>query len=327
MVVKEPTTRVNYVIATYAGTKCVTDRERFLHLGIHPKDYLKVHLRKLIDTPHKLTQITIMKAEVPNGIASWEGYYDIDDLVTELSKTTVVKTFSVPNQGISYGQYIRSYEFCKKDTPFDYWILMEDDYVPVLPNFDSVLVKIHKELLPRQGVLCAWASKASVGIYHAAHSLCVVDEKSMAKTFANPAAQMRRLISIQRPCRCQILFSQMFTNIGIPMTDYTGLYHTPYWTGALCVDCSSNEPVNSSAIFVPLQMVTVGQMTTTAGESVNATINDLLQNINFGDMPKHIRITQNNNKIQKNGETLPQKNLHRMANRLLQNRLLQSKRK
>ena len=281
--------KINYVIATYAGTKCVTDRENFVNFGIHPKDYLKIHLRQLIDIPHNLTQVTIMKAAIPSNISSWPGYYDIDDLVEELSKKVKVEIYDVPNHGISYGQYIRSYDLCKHNN-FNYWILMEDDYVPVLSNFDTILTDIHKE--QSTGVLCAWASSMGLGIHHAAHSLCVVDELSMFRTFNDSRIQLAKFSRANsRPCQCQIIFSQMFTQQKIAITDYTQLYCTPYWTGRSCVDCCCNTPKNPFPIFIPLQMITADQMSTVDQTLTFANdLNKIVSQINFvTQIPRHIR--------------------------------------
>jgi hypothetical protein len=65
---------INYVIATYPGKTCVTNRYLFVNShSVHPKDYLKF--------THGF-QITIMKAIPAKDVECWEGYYNIKKIVS-----------------------------------------------------------------------------------------------------------------------------------------------------------------------------------------------------------------------------------------------------
>jgi hypothetical protein len=224
-----------------------------------------------------------MKAHTDPSDPVWPGYYDIEDLIHELkNKKVIVEVHTVPNQGISYGQYIRAYNICKQSSPlnnFDYYIFMEDNYAPVLSNFDQKLIEIHT--LQKTGVLCAWANTMGLGIYHAAHSLCIIDKNSMSTAFRNVNEQLDRLINI-RPCECQLVFSQMFTDFGIPLTDYSLYYYTPYWTGRTNVDCCRESPQNPVPIFAPFQLVRDGI----------PTLNNIFSRIDFSSVTKHSRLIQ-----------------------------------
>jgi len=252
--------RVNYVIASYAGTKCVSHR-RFCEdtTDIHPKDYLKRHLQQLGTVPHSLSQITLMKAQVPLGTPVYSEYYDVDAEIAALTALgTQVKTYIVGNCGVSYGQYIHAFELTENvGQEFDYWILVEDDYVPVLPHFDVVLMETHKTVIGRAGVLCAWASSNNYKRLHLAHSLCIIDGNAIEQTFGKKSRHRHRTAVKQfagvQPAASQRLFSKLFSDAKLPLKDYSDYYYTPYWTGNRIVDCSENIPKNDAAIFMPLQ--------------------------------------------------------------------------
>jgi hypothetical protein len=246
--------KVNYVIATYAGTQCNSNREPYVDLKIHPQDYLKHHLRQLLSIPHSLSQVTIMKARTDVGAAVWDSYYDIDDIVKELSKKVTVKIYNVANEGISYGQYIKAYEL-DSSSQFDYWIFMEDDYIPVLPNFDFKLIEMYnvENSLAYGGLMCAWAANLGNKL-HAAHSLCIVNNKTMFTVFSDLKKQLSKIKTQPSGGHYQLEFSKMFTDLKFPITDYSSYYYTPYWHSDKCVDCCVEKPVNDTAIFVPLQL-------------------------------------------------------------------------
>jgi hypothetical protein len=290
---KKPT--INYVIATYPGKKCVTNRNLFVNSvvhTVHPKDYLKYHLEQLIAIKSQhITQITIMKALPPNGTECWEGYYNIKTLISTLMRVhgINVECINVPNYGLSYGQYIRAYKKYssesdtkfQSDTPkfhkFDYYILMEDDYIPCIDNFDEKLIQSYqnkfynkKTHFNDEGVLCVWASFAKDNQLHMAHSLCIVSAKTMKKVFFKQfKIQLEKLKH-----NCQINFSKIFTQANIPIKDYTNEYYTPYWNGKHLVDCCINTPENNTALFLPIQVIP----------------NDVPGNIefNFSCVPKHM---------------------------------------
>jgi hypothetical protein len=268
---------INYVIATYPGKTCVTNRNLFVNShthSVHPKDYLKFHLEQLLAI--KFThgfQITIMKAMPAKNVECWEGYYNIKRIVSKLKRKMIhVECVNVPNYGLSYGQYIRAYKkYCNPNghpgypnghpgfpnhPVFDYYILVEDDYVPCVDHFDEKLIEIYNTKFytklnhfSNEGVLCAWASFSKNNQLHMAHSLCIVSTKTMKKVFFKQFKQQLEKLKN----KCQLNFSQMFTDANIDIQDYSKKYYTPYWNGRHLVDCSVGSPENSTALFIPLQ--------------------------------------------------------------------------
>ena len=54
----------------------------------------------------------------------------------------ITKLNHLKNHADSGGQWLKAYENTKDN--FDYYIFMEDDYVPLNNNFDDMLIKIYK---------------------------------------------------------------------------------------------------------------------------------------------------------------------------------------
>lgn len=117
--------RTRYIIAAYPGEG--------RHGGITPdiaKEFLKEHLELLANTPNRLTSVVV-----------------VTPIAMDLPVETIVRE---SNDGFSYGAFIDAF---KQDTSFDHYILIEDDYVFVRPNFDRWLV----EFLGIADMLCARA--------------------------------------------------------------------------------------------------------------------------------------------------------------------------
>ena len=102
--------------------------------------------------------------------------------------------------------------------------------------------------------MCAWVSP---GLCKISHALCVVDNSTLAKVFGEHRAMIDKQITRLKNIKlgsCQIMFSLLFTERGIKVTDYSHLFHTPFWNRHFCVDCSIS-PKKSTAVFIPLQMI------------------------------------------------------------------------
>ena len=161
---------VCYVIASWAGHQGAISRDK-LTMQPEPKDYVSEHLKVLTDIPHHLDHVILMKAECTKDDNPYPGFYDNIEEYTSKLKCTF-EEIDCPNVGVSYGQYFRAYE--KYRTEFDYYIFMEEDYVPTMDHFDSVLINLYEDLFSEDiGHLTCWF----IDLYnmeHAAFSLGVV---------------------------------------------------------------------------------------------------------------------------------------------------------
>ena len=143
-----------YVIAAYSGNR----RDNYLPYLNDRTHYLKLHFKKLSQLQHRLNKILIVAPWDENPKNEFERY-----LASEYPKTVGTANVSVlrrNNIGMSYGSYSDSF---KSETEaarkWDWWILMEDDNIPVLDHFDSILKNCFRRK-PNCGALWGHISQA-----------------------------------------------------------------------------------------------------------------------------------------------------------------------
>jgi hypothetical protein len=116
---------INLIICTY-GSK---------YGKIDKNGYLRKTLKVLNSLSHSLSRITIMKPRLSEFHTPYHNYYDMDDINIENIKS-IIKIVECENIGISYGQFLTG---VFSDLSFDYYIFIEDDYIPFIDNFDEYL--------------------------------------------------------------------------------------------------------------------------------------------------------------------------------------------
>jgi hypothetical protein len=115
--------RINLIIATYAGKYNAEVKD----------DILRLNLRVLNELNPEITTITIMKPRINAEHEEMQGYYNLADL--ELGNIrNKIRIIECENIGISYGQYFMG---MYADPSYDYYILIEDDYVIFKDNFEK----------------------------------------------------------------------------------------------------------------------------------------------------------------------------------------------
>ena len=129
--------KVNYVISSWNGTRISP-----ISKPNYYENVLKNHIHQISSIEHNLTKITIMKPESKYV----NSYYDID-------YGDNIEVINCPNQYQSYGQWLNAIEMFVDE--YDYFILIEDDYIPNIDNFDSKLIEIYEE----GTFLCSMISK------------------------------------------------------------------------------------------------------------------------------------------------------------------------
>jgi hypothetical protein len=168
------------------------------------------------------------------------GYYDIDGIAV----TTPMTKVTCQNRGFSYGQWLIALKQFREE--YDYHILVEDDTVGAISNFDSELIRIYELTFPDGvGYLCGLAGKSGLVPHHAAISYGIISKKTVAILFEywkdNPYDELGTLglrtynkskkvtNTIESGGGCQIEFSILMTMAGIPIKDYSKYYSVPYW--------------------------------------------------------------------------------------------------
>jgi hypothetical protein len=137
-----PKRTVAYVIATYGGSG---RHFRGAFDPIHPRMYLRLHLRHLASvpttTPGILGAVLIVRPPVDAGQSELEGFYDVagDVAVLEQAKPGLEVLWVHPkeNEG-SYSQLLFAFEETRGS--YDFYLWCEDDYVACMPHFDQLLV-------------------------------------------------------------------------------------------------------------------------------------------------------------------------------------------
>lgn len=123
--------KVAYLLAAYGGRS---------NDGVDRTIYLRDHLEQLRTVKHHIDAIIIIintsKQELPE-------YTEFVRTISEKIGDTPVTILRRSNIGMSYGAY--THAFKKYVNEFDYFILMEDDYLPVEDYFDTTLVNMLKE--------------------------------------------------------------------------------------------------------------------------------------------------------------------------------------
>jgi len=137
---------INYIIASYAGYR----RQ-------HNVNYLKDHVKRLADLSHSIDQITIVRPQVdmsieknPDQVNYGDQYYDIG------IKSDRIVFLNRPYSDRSFGQYLFAYKEYRNK--FDYYVIVEDDYLPNINNFDSIMIGLMKD----NDYLCSHYGKLSL---------------------------------------------------------------------------------------------------------------------------------------------------------------------
>jgi hypothetical protein len=148
-------------------SKTLEDRAYFLKLQLHLLSKLK----------HNITQVTLVFPDNPTQPQAYTDY--VNSIPEYIGNTKIVKYYR-PNWGMSYAGF--SEVFGQYREEFDYYEFVEDDYVPCVDDWDSLLIE---ELEKYQaGYLCMQVGNGG-GVYswHAAVSAGILSSKACSKVW------------------------------------------------------------------------------------------------------------------------------------------------
>jgi hypothetical protein len=225
--------KINYLIAA-------SSHRASRYEGNYKGEYaLRWHFRELVKTnTNTLSQVTLIRTLplVRQFPGAAKRYWDAGPW-DRLLECPLVK-IDIPDVWFSYSSWMQV--VAEYGLSFDYYILIEDDYYPVLPNFAEVLVELHKKKLPNGGYLNAYTA-----LKHAANSNGIIDSKTFVSTlqrYKNPIKAIEGA--------AQVKFSQLFDNI----CDWTDEYRTLMYIGNNIRELSHNKDLsNKIDIFCPIQ--------------------------------------------------------------------------
>lgn len=216
----------NYVIATWSGVRRNPSTE-----------YLKKHLQRLFELKHSLTQITVVR---PAGSDN-KDFYDLD--AETLSKIVILDR---PDNDRSYGQFLYAYK--TYGDQFSHYIIAEDDYIPNIDNFDTILLS----LLEEKGCdyLCGKYGRFKTSDpLHPQQNQGIVKSSAFKTILENDPDPKFHKNGIEDGQE-QSMFAKLFTKNGLTISDYSDRYSIPYFDRYLRY---FSEIKSFNTIFVPYQ--------------------------------------------------------------------------
>ena len=213
--------------------------------------YVKKHIEQISKIKNNLTQISIGN---PDNASKRQEFQEYLDSLKEVSGVPIV-VHDFPNIGRSYGQWSRIYDLYRDK--FDYYIFVEDDYVPTLDNFDKVLIDMYEK--ENCGFLCGLILDKT-GRYG-----IKCDQKHAGVT--NGIASSKSLEKVRQRFCClphdfgeynngQVLFSMGFLDSGLSLEEYikSGEYRCLYYQHNQYIRIYGPNK-NGKDIFVPTQVL------------------------------------------------------------------------
>lgn len=239
--------KINYIIATWSGI-----RHDLKENQPYYNDVLKNHVRTLVTTENNISQITIMK---PRNPAENSDYYNIEP-------NDKIKIVDCENEYLSYGQWLKAAKLFLKE--FDYFIFIEDDYVPCINNFDSRLIDIYKE----GTYLCQLVDKNRAAEIHCALSNGLVSKQTITPLLLNHdykewfdryTSKFPRVTAGEYRSyggrNYQIVFSKYLIENGIILKDYTEFYNADYYKYNKIYNHFHQNVTGREKIFTPIQSI------------------------------------------------------------------------
>ena len=247
--------KINYVITTWSG-----------HRRVPNLSYLKKHLLKLLSLKHNLTQITIVKPIVESFNPT---YYEIDDLLSEF-KCDIKVLEKHDNLGQSYGQFFHTFQTYGDE--FDYYIFVEDDYIPDIDFFDSFLLEEYKTQNVK-GFLCSYAGihpdypKGGCSVSNGMISSEYF--KKIYSYFPNPI----NVINGSEGHMCHSNFARLLRDCDYEFKDFSHKYRVPYYGNNEIIEYGRTDTKDS--IFSPYQLL---------------NLNLKFRKMEISDLPKFLEI-------------------------------------
>jgi len=126
----------NYIVAVWTGGRRRHEQEYVDDRAV----YIKKQIEQLNNLNHNIGQVTFVINDNPDESIEVKNY--INSIPNKIKDTDIV-ILRRPNIGMSYGAWAYVYE--KYTNQFDYYIIQEDDYIPVIDNFDKILIELLHE--------------------------------------------------------------------------------------------------------------------------------------------------------------------------------------
>jgi len=228
-----------YIVCSWGGSRRSQQHPRLVVDGAL---YLREHVKRVLAFCKGIDQLVVAS---PMGNGFHKGY---EEYLAELGKLREVngipiEVFRRDNTGLSFGAY--NDIFGKYRTKFDYYLVAEDDYIPMIPGFDQILFRMI-EGLPKCGFLCGLASPGAgifMGIIRA-----IALEKIWVKNGC--LARFSGCTYHEAEQSGQIGMSMSILDAGYDIVDWTKTYSSPFWN---CASIRTFGDPKLPSLFVPAQ--------------------------------------------------------------------------
>jgi len=193
----------------------------------------------LFELKHSIDKIVVVK---PIG-SDDKRFYDLDP--ETLSKIEILER---PENDRSYGQFLFAYKEYGQE--FSHYIITEDDYIPNLDNFDSILVNLMEE--KRCDYLCGKYGRAKRSDpFHPQQNMGIVTAEAFDKILSaipNPTFYKNGDNDGQE----FIMFGNLFSQNGLTIADYSAQYSVPQFDRYMRWFTADRS---IETIFVPYQLL------------------------------------------------------------------------
>ena len=225
----------NYFIGCWGGP-----RKDFLNGNL----FIKTHLEKLSSIKHNLDLVTIGYPQSNLETKEYSKFMNEIEVQGKLKDGTPVEVLRVENEGLSYGQFSKSFE--KHKDSFDYYIFTEDDYVPVIDNFDNILTNLYKE--KKAGFLCGLVVDYNYDINmmkHGSVATGIIGIECLKKIHDF----FGKIPYHPKP---QFTFTRASLSVGFDILDYSNEHRVLYWDHK---EIRVYGNPKKKDIFVPIQFL------------------------------------------------------------------------
>lgn len=236
---------VNYLLASWHGAR------QFDEVCPPPEKstyYLEKQFEVLELLDHSLEQVTVIVPALASAPKEFRDY--INNLPPSLPGGTRVAVHSRQNHNRSYGGYVEACHRYRDD--FTHFMLVEDDYLPTVDNFDKIFLKYVNE--QGGGYVCSLIQQNAAGQNHAACSVGMVCSPCMQAAYDEHQLLMHQ--SGFGPFGIQAWFHKAMTTRGYRLGSIGGEYQVPYtdvryWPEYIV----ANEDAKQPPVFVPVQFL------------------------------------------------------------------------
>lgn len=266
---------IHYIIATYSGwlpkrTSSLAGHELTVQLSVLRSIFTK---KKQYGLPCLVTHITVV-CPVPSSSSPVYSFYYMERAWEKIFQTD----FGIPlcflpytgtNQHHSYDQWIQGFLFRPS---CDYHLCMEDDYCihPDILTFDIDLVNLYQKRFSHGiGYLCSLFQTLSEHPEYGRHAMVsnglisrstfdlldtIGRKKGIVPISVSPYLPVSTLLPLYYFTRVpdsipQLMFSNLFSDAGIPCSDFIPEYKVPFWSSHMN-HCREYNMKNSSALFL-----------------------------------------------------------------------------